>query len=112
MRKEVFAFIILTVLCSCLLNNISFGDILGTKEDKHFVQINGTVSVSFLGIEQGASYVIEANDGKTYKPEDLAQAYRRDGLKVYAEGWVPKRILPFESAQIPLSVTKIERVKE
>ena len=113
MKKEVFAFIILIALCSCLLNNsMLYGDILGTKEDKHFVQINGTVSISFSGIGQGPSYIINADDGKIYMPESMPQSYEHGGAKVYVEGWVPKRIFPFGAEEIPLNITKIERVKD
>jgi hypothetical protein len=72
------------------------------------VLITGTIK-HFSG--EGGFYVIESDDGQTYKPERLSSSFQREGLRVKAHARILDKKLLFRGWTVPIDIIDIERVR-
>jgi hypothetical protein len=65
-------------MIGCAADN---SDLFQGRQDMGAFDIRGTVVYMDL---EGGLFVIQSDDGKTYEPLDLPEAFQKDGMKVRA----------------------------
>lgn len=78
------------------------------KEESNIVNFYGTIK---RYSDRGGFYGIAGDDGKSYKPINLSQAYKIEGLKVKVKGRMVKKGLLFSPPCKSMEIIEIQRAK-